>query len=87
MPLVQQVVPSPGTAWEQYASSFSHQNESASAGYYRVKFDNGMQTELTATPRTGMARFTFPAQSAATLLIRAGGSIGVNGNEVSGHSQ
>ncbi len=86
VPLIQPVTASPGTAWEDYASSFSHQNESASAGYYRVKFDNGVQTELTATPRTGMARFTFPAQSAATLLIRAGSTIGVNGNEVSGHA-
>jgi predicted alpha-1,2-mannosidase len=87
VPLVQPIETSPGTAWEQYASSFSHQNESASAGYYRVKFDNGVQTELTATPRTGMARFTFPPQSTATLLIRADGSISINGNEVSGHAR
>ncbi len=86
VPLAEPVESSPGTAWRQYASSFSHQNESASAGYYRVQFDNGVQTELTATPRTGMARFTFPAKTASTLLIRAGGSISIGGNEVSGHS-
>ena len=54
-------------------------------GYYRVKFDNGIETELTATPRTGMARFTFPAPSAATLLIRADSSISIAGNEVTGY--
>ena len=86
MPLVRNVGASPGTAWAQYAASFSHQNESAAPGYYQVKFDNGVETELTATPRTGMARFHFPAQSMATLLIRANGSVTVNGNNVSGRA-
>ena len=86
LPLVQPVGASPGSAWSQYAAAFSHQNENASSGYYRVKFDNGVETELTATPRTGMARFTFPAQSPATLLIRADGAISVEGNDVSGHA-
>ncbi len=86
VPLLQPVVASPGAAWEQYASPFSHKNESAAPGYYQVKFDNGIQTELTATPRTGLARFTFPAQSTSTLLIRADGAVSVNGSEVSGHA-
>ena len=86
-PLVQPVATSPGTDWTQYASSFTHQNESAAAGYYRVKFDNGVVTELTATPRTGLARFTFPEKATSTLLIRANGSIQVNGKEVSGHAR
>ncbi len=85
MPLVQDVGQSPGIDWTQTAASFSHANESASAGYYSVKFDNGIQTELTATVRTGMARIAFPAQAAARmLLIRANGSISVQGDEVSG---
>ena len=37
--------------------------KTASPGYYRVKFDNGIETELTATSRTGMAQFTFPKKS------------------------
>ncbi len=86
MPLVQPVAASPGADWKPYEAGYSHKNENASAGYYAVKFDNGLQTELTTTPRTGMARFTFPAQSTATLLIRANGSISVSGNEVSGYS-
>jgi predicted alpha-1,2-mannosidase len=84
MPVLGPVAISPGTNWDSFAASFSHTNETASAGYYEVKFDNGITTELTATPRTGMARFAFPAQSAATLLIRADSSIFIGNNEVSG---
>jgi predicted alpha-1,2-mannosidase len=84
MPVIGLVTASPGTIWGQFAASFSHVKESAHAGYYEVKFDNGIGTELTATPRTGMARFTFPAQSVATLLIRADSSISIGTNEVSG---
>ena len=87
MPLVQPAAASPGTAWEANAASFSHANESASAGCYRVKFDNGLQTELTATLRTGMARFTFPAGSVATMLLRANGAVSVDGNEASGYAE
>ncbi len=49
--------------------SFSHQNESASPGYYRVKLDNGILTELTCTERVGFHRYTFPAGKAANLLL------------------
>jgi predicted alpha-1,2-mannosidase len=85
MPTTRPVNSSPGKNWEPYAATFSHANESASAGYYRVTLDNGIETELTATPRTGMARFTFPnSQSPAALLIRADGSISVHGDEVTG---
>jgi len=84
MPVVGQISSSPATNWNRFAATFSHTNENATAGYYRVKFDNGIETELTATPRTGMARFTFPAQSAATLLIRADSSISISNNEVTG---
>jgi predicted alpha-1,2-mannosidase len=84
MPIAGNVGDSPGTNWNRFAANFSHANETARAGYYEVKFDNGIQTELTATPRTGMARFTYPAQSPATLLIRADSSISVSGNDVTG---
>lgn len=84
MPLVQQVDISPGTHWEPFAAKFSHDHETASPGYYRVKLDDGIETELTATARTGMARFSFPAQSSATLLIRANGSVSIKDNEISG---
>jgi predicted alpha-1,2-mannosidase len=35
-----------------------------------VTLGNGVKTELTATPRSGMARFTFPATSQANLLFK-----------------
>jgi predicted alpha-1,2-mannosidase len=84
LPLVHEVDGSPGTNWNRFAATFSHINEAAAPGYYRVKFDDGIETELTATPRTGMARLTFPAQSHSTLLIRANGSVSIHGNEVNG---
>ncbi|MGH8022504.1 MAG: glycoside hydrolase domain-containing protein, partial [Limisphaerales bacterium] len=100
MPTMQPINASPGVDWKPFASTFSHTNEFASAGYYRVKLDNGIETELTATPRTGMARFTFPRHSPAapgpsfgngitpldfpSILIGADGSISADGNEVTG---
>lgn len=46
---------------EDYKSSFSHQNEKASPGYYSVKLDKyNIGVELTATPRTGLHRYSFP---------------------------
>lgn len=42
-----------------YASSFSHKNEIAKAGYYSVKLNNGVTAELTTTLRTGIHQYTF----------------------------
>lgn len=43
---------------------FRTATESASPGYYGVTLDNHVKVDLTATTRTGMARFTYPdAQS------------------------
>jgi len=84
MPTVRPVTASPGKDWKLFAVTYSHANETASAGYYRVRLDDGIETELTATPRTGMARFTYPANSSATLLLRTDSFVNINGNEVSG---
>ncbi|MCX6550737.1 MAG: GH92 family glycosyl hydrolase [Acidobacteria bacterium] len=84
MPTLKPVTGSPGNDWARFAATFSHTNERASAGYYRVRLDDGIETELTATPRTGLARFSFPADSRATLLVRADGAVAISGNEVSG---
>ncbi|EJM99970.1 GH92 family glycosyl hydrolase [Phyllobacterium sp. YR531] len=48
-------------------ATFSHANETATPGYYRVQFDNGIETELSATTRTGSGKFTFPAGFGALL--------------------
>jgi predicted alpha-1,2-mannosidase len=53
-----------------YASTFAHANETAKAGYYKVGLDSGAGAELTATPRTGFGKFTFPADKPASLLFR-----------------
>ncbi|MGC1303383.1 MAG: GH92 family glycosyl hydrolase, partial [Caulobacteraceae bacterium] len=57
-----------------YASSFSHANEQARAGHYRVRLDNGVTTELAASVHTGAARFAFPAAGVANLLVRVSDS-------------
>ncbi|MFF1822514.1 GH92 family glycosyl hydrolase [Kribbella sp. NPDC058245] len=59
---------------EVYASTFSHANEVAKAGYYKVGLDSGATAELSATPRTGSAAFTFPADKAKSLLFRTSNS-------------
>lgn len=48
-------------------ADFSHDKEIAQPGYYQVTFDNGIKTELTATTRTGLGRFTFPKDKGALL--------------------
>ena len=50
-------------------SKFSHQDEEASAGYYRVKLqDYNIDVELTATPRCGIQRYTFPKAESMVIL-------------------
>ncbi|MFG1605322.1 GH92 family glycosyl hydrolase [Actinoplanes sp. NPDC049265] len=53
-----------------YASDFSHDTEVAKPGSYAVTLANGVRTQLTATPRTGLGVFEFPAGQPATLLFR-----------------
>ncbi len=75
MPYAGTVTDSPATNPSLYYSTFSHSNETAYAGYYKVKLDNGITTELTATQRSGAGRFSYPQNQTATLLINASGSI------------
>ena len=50
-------------------SLFSHNDEEASAGYYRVKLqDYNINVELTATPRCGVQRYTFPKAESMVIL-------------------
>ncbi|KOV56268.1 lectin [Streptomyces sp. MMG1121] len=64
------VLPTVGAVDTGATDSFSHTHESASPGSYSVALDNGVKTELTATTRSGMARFTFPATDRANLLLK-----------------
>jgi predicted alpha-1,2-mannosidase len=59
-----------------YASTYSHADETAEPGYYKVLLDApNVTVELTATPHTGFARFTYPATTKAALVIDTAGSI------------
>jgi predicted alpha-1,2-mannosidase len=55
-------------------AAFSHADEAASAGSYRVGLADGITVALTATTRAGMADFGFPAGAAASLTLRLAGS-------------
>ena len=58
---------------EQYRSTFSHDSETASAGYYAVDLaDHGIRAELTAGRRVGAHRYTFPDTEQANVLIDVG---------------
>ncbi len=53
-----------------YRSKFSHNNESASPGYYKVFLDDYHVTaELTATTRTGFHRYIFPKSDCSNIII------------------
>jgi predicted alpha-1,2-mannosidase len=87
------ILPTTGAVAATASVGFSHANESASAGSYGVTLSNGVKTELTATTRSGMARFTFPATTQANLLFKFNSAAVattnptfsvVNGNELVG---
>ncbi|QBS39572.1 GH92 family glycosyl hydrolase [Nocardia sp. CS682] len=74
---------SPAVDGAGYLQTFDHANEQASPGYYRVTTDSGVQTELTASTRAGVARFTFPKDKPGTLLLDVTGSVnGVDDAEI-----
>ncbi|MFI9601968.1 GH92 family glycosyl hydrolase [Streptomyces sp. NPDC052043] len=60
------------TDYAKYAASFRHDDEQASPGYYRVGLSSGIRAELTASTRTGVQRYTFPATDKANVLLNAG---------------
>jgi predicted alpha-1,2-mannosidase len=55
-----------------YAAPFSHDDETASPGYYKVKLGTGITAELSATARTGWQRYTFPSTDQANVLLNTG---------------
>ncbi|MCC8250117.1 lectin [Saccharothrix luteola] len=85
-------MPSLGTTPTAY-STFTHADEQASPGYYSVRFDNGIRSELTANQRSGVARFTYPAGRRASLSVDAArafnsatGSITIGTDSLSGYT-
>jgi predicted alpha-1,2-mannosidase len=64
----------PGTG---YRSTFSHQDEKASPGYYSVLLkDYGVKAELTVSLRAGFHQYTFPKSKNAHILIDMNHGIG-----------
>ncbi|MEU8571467.1 GH92 family glycosyl hydrolase [Streptomyces pathocidini] len=61
----------------EYASGFSHDEESASPGFYKIRLADygGITAELSATEHTGRQRYTFPATDKANVLLNAGQSL------------
>ena len=53
---------------EQEKVKFSHQAEYVHPGYYSVMLSNGIRAELTATERTGLHRYTLPANATEGYL-------------------
>lgn len=53
-----------------YASRFQHRNERAAAGFYSVRLDDeNILAELTATPRVGFHRYTYPTTDTANVIL------------------
>jgi predicted alpha-1,2-mannosidase len=62
-----------------YRSRFSHESEVTKAGYYAVTVaDHNIRAELTAAPRAGIIRFTYPKNDTSRIQIdlsrRVGGT-------------
>jgi putative alpha-1,2-mannosidase len=78
-----------------YRSRFTHQEESASPGYYQVYLqDYKINVELTASDRVGFHRYTYPESKLSNIIIdpvhKIFGStiktqIAIEGNTVSGY--
>lgn len=79
MPFAGAVQKSPATDPNLYRSTFTHAGETAAPGYYGVRLGSNVQTELTATLRSGLGKFTFPALPAASLLLFGGSANGARG--------
>ena len=53
-----------------FGQRFSHDAEGAEPGYYWVQLrESGVKVELTATVRTGIHRYTFPAGKPQTVVL------------------
>jgi len=62
-----------------YASNFSHADELAEPGRYRLGLANGSEVDTAVTTRASISDLTFPADKPANLLFRTSNSL--NGSE------
>ncbi len=54
---------------KQYSIGFSHKNEKASAGFYSVTLNGGINVELTTTTRVGFHKYTFPNKKDNWIIL------------------
>ena len=73
MPVTGELKLRPGTASDPdagYRSRYSHEREVARPGYYETFLeDYGIRAQLTATPRTGVHRYTYPEGASEQRVI------------------
>ena len=73
MPYTGETCLNPGTADNPdggYRQRFRHETEHAEPGYYTVLLDDdSIRCELTATPRCGIHRYTFPKGKAQKIIL------------------
>nr|WP_312869482.1 GH92 family glycosyl hydrolase [Saccharothrix ecbatanensis] len=55
-----------------YGARYTHDGEVGKPGYYRVRLASGITVETTATTRSGVERFTFPAGVTPHVLVNVG---------------
>lgn len=51
-------------------SAYRHSKEKSTPAYYSIHLENGIFAEITASVRSGMMRFGFPAGENACLIVR-----------------
>jgi len=60
----------------RYAGKYSHNQQTAHAGYYSVTLkNNGVKAEFTVTERAGLHRYSFPEGGESNLIINLGFAI------------
>src|SRR5215471_18460500 len=70
MPTVGELHLDAGSSGHGFTSRFSHADETATPGYYRVFLqDPKVTAELTATARCGFHKYTFPATDQAHMIL------------------
>ncbi|WP_410632062.1 GH92 family glycosyl hydrolase [Amycolatopsis sp. cmx-4-83] len=71
--------PTADTTDAVYASNFSHADEGATPGRYRLGLSSGVTTDVAATERTAVGTLDYPEGKPASLLFRTSNSL--NGSE------
>lgn len=74
LPTTKELAASPGADFAPYAAAFDHGGEHGHPGFYEVTLGDGVRAELTVAGRAGIARFTFPENADARILVNAGSS-------------